>query len=325
MTVQKIVADIKAKSAHDGGIKNVFIVACGGSLLALYPARYLLERESKTMAVYQMTSNEFVHATPKTLGKNSVVILCSLAGTPETQVACRLATEAGAYTVAYCGDPEADMSKTATYWVSFKSIFQPNTKYIESNAASALLLSFELLYQFEGYEHYEKALVAFEGLQGLCDDAKAYFEPRAKAFAEAHKDDRIIYSLGGGPATGVAYGFSICSLMEMQWINCPLINTGEFFHGPFEIVDRTLPFVLFVSEGRNRPVDERALDFLKKYAERVTVIDAKELFINRIDDTVCEFFNHFVFDVAQRRLLANMAELRKHDCMTRRYMWHVKY
>jgi fructoselysine 6-phosphate deglycase len=113
--------------------------------------------------------------------------------------------------------------------------------------------------------------------------------------------------------------------MEMQWINAPLVNTGEFFHGPFEITDKTLPFVLFVSEGRCRSLDMRTLEFLRRYANRITVIDAKELFINRIDDQVAEFFNHFVFDAAQRRLLANMAQIRGHDMMTRRYMWHVEY
>lgn len=69
--------------------------------------------------------------------------------------------------------------------------------------------------------------------------------------------------------------------MEMQWVHAPLINTGEFFHGPFEIVDRTTPFVLFMSDGRNRSNDERAKKFLDEYADRVTVLDAKELYINQ--------------------------------------------
>ena len=115
------------------------------------------------------------------------------------------------------------------------------------------------------------------------------------------------------------------SLMEMQWVHAPLINTGEFFHGPFEIVDRTTPFVLFMSDGRNRSNDERAKKFLDEYADRVTVLDAKELYINQFPASVCEFFNHFVFDAAQRRLLSALGDIRKHDLMTRRYMWHVEY
>jgi fructoselysine 6-phosphate deglycase len=325
MIIKEIVKDIKQKSEMDGGIRNVFFVACGGSLLALYPARYLLERESCNLSVYHLTSNEFVHALPKSLGKNSIVVLCSLGGTPETEKACHIAVDAGAFVISFCGNPDSPMSKSVNYWIPFKSIFNTETKYMESNAGPALLLAFEILEQFEGYVHYGKAIKAFSELQGACDEARSYFESRANAFAQDHKDDKLIYSLGGGPALGVAYGFSICSMMEMQWINCPLINTGEFFHGPFEIVDRTIPFVLFLSEGRNREIDERVVEFLRRYAERLTIIDAKELYINRFDDSVSEFFNHFVFDVAQRCLLSNMARIRGHEMMTRRYMWHVEY
>jgi fructoselysine 6-phosphate deglycase len=325
MDIQRIVTEIKDEMQKKGGLDSVYFTACGGSLLALYPARYLLERESGNLRVGQFTANEFVHAPPKGLGPRSVVIACSLAGTPETARACHRAKDAGACLVVFCGDPEAEISRLASYYVPFKSIFQPDTVYMESNAAPALLLAFEILHQFEAYPHYEKALGAFNLLQGAVEDIKAYFEPRAVEFSEKHKNDKLIYSMASGPAMGVAYGFSICSLMEMQWINAPLVNTGEFFHGPFEIVDRTLPFVLFVSEGRCRSLDMRALDFLGRYAERITVIDAKELYINRFDDRVAEFFNHFVFDTAQRRLLANLARIRGHEMMVRRYMWHVEY
>lgn len=80
-----------------------------------------------------------------------------------------------------------------------------------------------------------------------------------------------------------------------------------------------------MSDGRNRSNDERAKKFLDEYADRVTVLDAKELYINQFPASVCEFFNHFVFDAAQRRLLSALGDIRKHDLMTRRYMWHVEY
>ena len=44
-----------------------------------------------------------------------------------------------------------------------------------------------------------------------------------------------------------------------------------------------------------------------------------------MNDAVCEYFNHFVLDAAQRLILDKLAAARKHDWMSRRYMWHVKY
>nr|WP_272948253.1 type II asparaginase [Trabulsiella odontotermitis] len=63
----------------------------------------------------------------------------------------------------------------------------------------------------------------------------------------------------------------------MQWIHSACIHSGEFFHGPFEITDANTPFFFQLSEGSARPVDERALNFLKKYGRRIEVVDAKEL------------------------------------------------
>ncbi|MEG0272676.1 MAG: SIS domain-containing protein [Hydrogenoanaerobacterium sp.] len=326
MEIKAIVSDIKRKSGvTQQPVDGIYFVACGGSWISQYPAKYLLERESKTLKVGYYTSNEFVHATPQSFTKNSIAVFCSLMGTPETEVACQLSKNVGAHTIAFCGNPEATMSKIADYVVPFKSVANDETKFMESNAAPALLMAFEILNQFEGYKYYDKALEGFAVLEDISDKIKKRIEDYAEKFANEHKDDNLIYVLAGGPASGVAYGFSICSMMEMQWINAPVINTGEFFHGPFEIVDRKLPFVLFLSDGRNRDIDLRALNFLNQYAERVTVVDARELYIDQIDDTVREYFNHFVFDVVQRRFLDNMARVRKHEKMSRRYMWKVKY
>ncbi len=59
-----------------------------------------------------------------------------------------------------------------------------------------------------------------------------------------------------------------CIFMEMQWIHSACIHSGEFFHGPFEITDANTPFFFQFSEGNTRAVDERALNFLKKYDQR---------------------------------------------------------
>ena len=40
--MQRMVADIKAKSDKKGGIKNVYFIACGGSLAGIYAGWYLL-------------------------------------------------------------------------------------------------------------------------------------------------------------------------------------------------------------------------------------------------------------------------------------------
>ncbi len=61
---------------------------------------FFLDCEAKKLAVGYVTSNEFVHATPNALGKNSVVILASQQGnTAETVEAARIARQKGAATI----------------------------------------------------------------------------------------------------------------------------------------------------------------------------------------------------------------------------------
>ena len=94
-------------------------------------------------------------------------------------VATEVAKNAGAITIAYCHDPNADMSKIADYHVPFNTIFNPETKYMESNAAPILKLAFEILAAFDGYEHLNDANAAFDMLQDVVNEVVRYIEPRA--------------------------------------------------------------------------------------------------------------------------------------------------
>lgn len=73
---RRIISDILGKQ----NIERVWFVGCGGSLTGFWPGKYFLDCEASKLAVGYITSNEFVHATPKALGKNSVVILASQQG-----------------------------------------------------------------------------------------------------------------------------------------------------------------------------------------------------------------------------------------------------
>lgn len=325
MTIKEFISKVIKKHEKDGGIDSVYFVACGGSFAGFYPAKYLLDKESKTLKTQMYTSNEFVHAVPKSCGKNTLVIACSMRGTKETGVAVEVANATGATTIALYVE-ESHMTEIAQYKYQYESIALDETKVENVNSSVGLHMAFELLHQLEGYEYYKEAEEGFEIIDDIYRQAVKYCKPRAAEFAEKCKNDETIYVLGGGPSMGSAYIFSICNLMEMQWVHSPTVNTGELLHGPFEAVDKNLAMVALISEGRTRPVDIRALNFLEKYGERLFVIDAKELGINRISDRVSEFFNHLIFSSLLNNVyLRELSYAKKHNYMNRRYMWKVEY
>lgn len=108
-------------------------------------------------------------------------------------------------------------------------------------------------------------------------------------------------------------------------MNSSSIHTGEYFHGPFEVTDANRPFMIQISEGSTRALDERCLIFLKKYAKRIEILDAKELGLSTIDASVIDYFNHSLFNNVYPIYNHELAVARKHPLATRRYMWKVEY
>ena len=187
------------------------------------------------------------------------------------------------------------------------------------------MVAVELTAQTEGYENYDKFQEGLGMISNIIKNARAHVAERALEFAETYKNDPVIYTMGSGAAYGAAYMESICIFMEMQWLDSSSIHTGEYFHGPFEITDANRPFMLQISEGSTRPLDERALKFLRTYAKRIEVLDAKELGLSTIDASVVDYFNHSLFNNVYPIYNHALAEKREHPLVTRRYMWKVEY
>ncbi|MCH0380003.1 phosphosugar isomerase, partial [Enterococcus faecium] len=174
-------------------------------------------------------------------------------------------------------------------------------------------------------EHYGKFREGMKVIDTVIENGIKQVQDRIKVFADKYKDETMFYILGSGPSYGHAYGFSICSLMEMQWLDSTSVHSGEFFHGPFEVTDKDTNFILLMSIGRTRALDERAKRFLDKYAERVEIVDAKELGLDMISDEVSEFFNPILFYSILSEYRSALADARNHDLDVRRYMGKVEY
>ena len=189
-----------------------------------------------------------------------------------------------------------------------------------------LTLAVEILNQFEGYQYYDKMIDGLSKIYDLVDQAVTTVLPRAIKFAEQYKDAPVIYLMSSGATLEVSYAFSICLMMEMQWINSGNFHDGEFFHGPFEIVDKDVPFVLLMNDGRTRPMDSRALDFLNRFGALTTVIDAKDFGLgSHISKEVVDYFNPMLINSILRVYAEQMAIIRNHPLATRRYMWKIEY
>ena len=120
-TVEKLRATVQERPAIaavvnkvvEAGLKNVFFVGAGGSLICSYPAHYLLQAKAPFPA-FQLQSDELNCSTPALMGPGSLVVLASYTGTTkETVAAAKTAKAAGATVIAAAkeGSPLAEAAR----------------------------------------------------------------------------------------------------------------------------------------------------------------------------------------------------------------------
>ncbi|TCV98745.1 SIS domain-containing protein [Biostraticola tofi] len=307
-----------------GGLRQVFLVACGGSLVDMYPANYFLNSESATLHSYMMTANEFVHAAPKTLGSQSLTIVCSHGGnTPESVAAAEFAKRRGSVTVTLTHNENAQLIAFSDSNLLYA--WGDDSQVINNPMALILSLCVEALQQTEGFDGYADFLAGMAQIDGIIARARRQVQGRSAAFAEKYARESLFYILSSGASYGHAYGFAICSLMEMQWLNAAPLHSGEYFHGPFEVTDSNTPWILMMNEGRTRPLDERVRDFLRQYGDKVEIVDARELGLGVLPPSVVEYFNPVLFYSVMCEYRSALASVRQHPLETRRYMGQVAY
>ena len=315
---------LAARAADGDPISEVFLVACGGSLVDLYPSKFFLASESSQLRTDLYTANEFVHAVPKALGNRSVVIVCSHGGdTPESVEAARISQAMGALTVTLTHNESSKIAAFADHNVVYE--WGDESSVQNNPMAITLALCLEVLQQTEGYPHYQDFRKALQQIDDVVATARGKVLERVEVFAETYRNEELFYILSSGASYGHAYGFAICSLMEMQWLHASAIHSGEFFHGPFEVTDKQTNFIVLLNEGRTRPLDERVIEFLKRYAEKYEVVDARELSISVLPESVVDYFNPILFYSVMCDYREALAKIRDHPLEARRYMGKVEY
>lgn len=319
--VKELVSDIVSKHT----VENVAFVGCGASKSELYPAKYFLANASKRLRVAHFTANEFNYDTPDWLGESTIVITASLGGsTPETVKANTVAKTAGATVVSVTHAAGSALTTEADYSVIHG--FEENYAAKLEKMGYVVALALEILQQTEGYDKYDKMIDGFSKIFELAENSAQAAKKTAKEFAQAYKDAPVIYVMSSGASTEVAYSTSICLMMEMQWINSGSFHSGEFFHGPFEITDKNVPFVLLMNDGKTRALDSRALTFLERFGALTTVVDAKDYGLSSsISSDVATYFNPLLHTAVFRVYAEELSKERQHPLTKRRYMWKLEY
>ena len=306
-----------------GGVNVCYFVACVGSQAVLMAGQYIFDKETKVPS-HVYTANEFVYDTPESLNENSLVISCSHSGnTPETVEATRLARERGAMTIALSNSEESELWNAAEYPVHYD--WGKEVSDSDKNKGILYGLLFSLLKVLEPKEKWDVCLRELDKLTELSEKAKTQYQEQAKQWAKENKREKLIYTIGSGINYGEVYSTAMCWFMEMQWIHSGCIHSGDYFHGPFEVTDYDVPFLLVKSIGNTRFLDQRVENFSAKYSRKMLILDQKELPLDNVAQEAKPYLAAILSGVVIRVFVEAIAFERGHSLDVRRYMWHMEY
>lgn len=316
---------VKKMLEKHGAIRNVYFLACGGSLVDLYPGYYFIMEESMTMHSTWMTAKDFVCNPPKQLGKDSLLIICSHGGnTMECVEAAEVGSKAGAAIMAMTHTKGSKVDKE-----EYGSIVYDWADGVpEADKPQGITLTYlnELLYQQEKNEVLYEAINKGMGqIDAIIKNACAMKKEPARVFAEKYADEPFLYTMASGASYSQGYGFAICSLQEMQWMDCCYLHSGEYFHGPFEVTDKEHLYILLKSAGPSRVMDERAERFLAIHTPKYEVIDAMEMGMTELDPICMEYFTPMLFYAMTVVYRTALQDKRGHSLDMRRYMGVENY
>jgi fructoselysine 6-phosphate deglycase len=306
-------------------IRHVFLVACGGSLSIMLPGKYFLDRFCD-LPSDALNADEFVYRSPRRLGQDALVVLCSQTGTTrETVRAAEHARAAGALVVAMSLDTASPLAAAADAVLRYEAPYTTGVPIdpAESNYAVLYLFLAGLIAHLGGSGPLPALQASLPQLGRVIEAAKARLGPQLEPYAARLKDKRAIYTLASGPVYGAAYSYAICVLMEMQWYASQAIHADEFFHGPFEVVDRDTAAIVMIGLDETRPLAERARDFLMRFGtpDTVLVLDAKTLDLAGLHPDVAPYLVPLIFFDVLWSFAYRLADLRGQPMLSgRRYM-----
>ena len=295
----------------EAGLRNVYFVGAGGSIICSWPAHYLLEQKAPFPA-FQLQSDELNSSTPALMGPGSLVVLASYTGTTkETVQAAKTAKASGATVIASAkaGSPLAGAVDTA--FAGKSDIFELLVAYclLEATAPTST----------------PARLAALQALPGGRAERRRGVRERSGRHRPALQGRAHHLRARLRPGYGWAYGLAMCFLQEMQWKHAAAFNTGEFFQGAFEMVDDDTAVLLWLGDDATRPMAERGKAFLDQYCKKAKYVDVADLALPGIPAERRGDVTGIVIGALANRLAQHYEAVRGHDLEPRRYMFKVDY
>ena len=316
-------ADQIGKSFAGEDINRIIFAGCGAPHYMMRLLSYWGQRSAINTDIRVYYSAELVSQDPAAIDEKTLVIFGSHSGTTmETLDAAQFLKSKPCKTISITQEESSPLGSAAMSCLPYGKTTQG---YFSAFILAQTLFSAFLNEREKGWGLHKALLESLPNLPSALADAKEANHANALAQAKALADENLLYVLGAGPMYTTAYVFAACFLMEMQWMHAHALTAADFFHGPFEVVDKTVPLLVLIGEDPCRSEGERVKRFGAEYSRKNFVYDSQDFEMKGIHADVRSIVAPFILDSALTGLVEELAVIRGHPLTTRRYMGKVDY
>ena len=313
--VDEVLAKLRKKN-----IKNIFFTGCGGSYTKFVNLRPLMFKKLPIPFVVT-TPEELCDLYHDDITNDSLILAGTKTGetTELVEAIEKIRKDFPKSTIiSFIGDENSTLEKEGLIDERIKS-FDTDANLIE---LGWFLIHFTQETDNKTNESQKQQLK--EMAQNVAEGIEALV-PAALDHVNNTDIDQMQMWVGSGNVWGEVCCFANYLMEEIQHIKAQAINSGEFFHGPFEIIDNNQSVSVVVNSNSNRQEDMRVVNFVKQFAKNPLIIDMKAFKLNEFDSDLQVFIeayalNHY-FDT-----LFNMYSIKTgRSAQTRRYYRLLDY
>lgn len=311
------------KMAAEEGINRIIFSGCGAPYHMMRLLSYWGQKYSANTDIRVYSAAELVSQDPVAIDEKTLVILISHSGaTHETLDAAKFLQSKPCKTLSISQEKSSLLGLATMDTLPYGKTTQG---YFSAFMLAQVLFSAFLNKREKSWDLHSVLIESLINLPSVLADAKEINLDKAAAQASLLVSEALLYVLGAGPMFTTAYVFASCFLMEMQWMHAHALTAADFFHGPFEAIDKSIPLFVLIGEDPSRPEGERLKRFCAQYAGSSFIYDSRDFEMRGIPPKVRPIVAPFVLDSALTGVVEELAILRKHPLTIRRYMGKVDY
>ena len=306
------------------GMNRLCLIGCGAPNRVMASVKYWVDRYSASMETHLYYPAEFIQQAPVKMDEHTLAVLISETGqTPEVVEAARFIRRQypSCQTVSISALSDAPLASiTHTHFSYGQSQVGFEAKFMVLMSMISAMLHARGEWDLHGD--------TMNGLKALPDAmAEAEIDARGvnEDWARRYQEEDFYFVTASGPCYPVAYSLGVCILMEALWVKMFEGQAAEFFHGPFEALDGTIPVILFLGEDPSRPLAERVNAFLRQKNYKTILYDSRAYAMRDVPAAARPVLAPYVLGAASYGFAEALSNLRGQPLTTRRYMGKMDY